>query len=185
VGSLLTAQRYSLAETGELGREFAITHGLEEHAELFSNAAMVARDPTQFSSVDSLLPEQRAALEFERDHKWHGTGQLYFSMLVCALGAAVQGWDQTGSNGANLSFPVEFGLVPAPEPAASAARRALYWLVKRAGAVNTSGTPTKGDWIVGVINAAPYMSAAFPGTWLSDPLNHFLGRRGEIFREYQ
>jgi hypothetical protein len=28
---------------------------------------------------------------------------LYFSVLMCAIGAATQGWDQTGSNGASES----------------------------------------------------------------------------------
>lgn len=42
-----------------------------------------------------------------------------------------RGWDQTGSNGANLSFPQEFGLTSEP------------------------GNPRAeiNDWIVGVINA--------------------------------
>lgn len=36
-------------------------------------------------------------------------------------------------------------------------------------------------WIVGVVNAAPYIASAFLGCWLSDPLNRFFGRRGVIF----
>jgi len=42
-----------------------------------------------------------------------------------------RGWDQTGSNGANLSFPQEFGI--ASEPG--------------------TNRVTRNDWIVGVINA--------------------------------
>jgi hypothetical protein len=59
-------------------------------------------------------------------------------MFICALGAATQGWDQTGSNGANLSFPQEFGIA------------------------STVGQPSgeKDEWIVGFINSAPYLSAA-------------------------
>lgn len=59
-------------------------------------------------------------------------------MLACAIGAATQGWDQTGSNGANLSFPQEFGLN------------------------NPIGTPEgdRDEWIVGVVNSAPYISSA-------------------------
>jgi len=34
---------------------------------------------------------------------------------------------------------------------------------------------------VGFINAVPYISIAFFAGWLSDPLNHWLGRRGVIF----
>jgi hypothetical protein len=47
------------------------------------------------------------------------------------MGAATQGWDQTGSNGANLSFPEEFGI---------------------AG-------KGKDEWIVGVINAIIFLTA--------------------------
>lgn len=59
-------------------------------------------------------------------------------MVICALGAATQGWDQTGSNGANLSFPQEFGI------------HAEYG---QAGG-------ERDEWIVGLINSAPYLSAA-------------------------
>jgi hypothetical protein len=47
------------------------------------------------------------------------------------MGAATQGWDQTGSNGANLSFPREF---------------------------NIDGTG-RDEWIVGVINAIIFLTA--------------------------
>lgn len=36
-------------------------------------------------------------------------------------------------------------------------------------------------WLVGIVNAAPYMSASLVGCWMSDPLNNWLGRRGTIF----
>jgi hypothetical protein len=131
---------------------------LDDHSELFASAALVARDPDQWQNVQSLTEDQQDALALEQRNKWAGPFALYFAMLVCALGASVQGWDQTGSNGANLSFPVEFGLVPRPEPEVAA--RSLF---ARAGSVDTNGQkPTRGDWIVGAINAAPYMSAAFP-----------------------
>ena len=66
-----------------------------------------------------------------------------------------RGWDQTGSNGANLSFPDAFGI---PEQAS-----------------------VKNQWLVGIVNAAPYIASAVLGCWLSDPLNRILGRRGTIF----
>ena len=49
-----------------------------------------------------------------------------------------RGWDQTGSNGANLSFPTEFGIP------------------NNAGAPNAAHN----SWIVGVVNAAPYLASA-------------------------
>jgi MFS family permease len=66
----------------------------------------------------------------------------------------VQGWDQTGSNGANLSFPTVFGI----------------------------GSSSNHDTLLlGLVNSAPYIGSAFLGCWVSDPLNFFFGRRGTIF----
>jgi len=40
---------------------------------------------------------------------------------------------------------------------------------------------TNGTFIVGLVNAAPYIASALLGCWISDPLNFYLGRRGTIF----
>jgi hypothetical protein len=91
-------------------RIFAESHGMPEHADLFGRAALVARDSEAFEMIDELPDDERSALIYERDHKWHGPFMLWYSISLCAIGAATQGWDQTGANGANLSFPKEFGL---------------------------------------------------------------------------
>ena len=80
------------------------------HAELFGRASLVARDPERFEMLSVLSNEEQDALIYERDHKWHGPKMLWYSIGLCAVGAATQGWDQTGANGANLSFPQEFGI---------------------------------------------------------------------------
>ena len=49
-------------------------------------------------------------LRREVTHKWHLPKHLYFTIALCSLGSAIQGWDNTGANGANLSFPQEFGI---------------------------------------------------------------------------
>ena len=112
-------------------RAFAESHGMAEHAALFGRAALVARDPDRFESMTELEDHERTALTYERDHKWHGPFMLWYSITLCAVGAATQGWDQTGSNGANLSFPEEFGI---------------------------AGTG-KDEWIVGVVNAIIFLTA--------------------------
>ena len=104
---------------------------MPEHAELFGRAALVARDPERFEMVSELDVPERAALIYEREHKWHGPFMLWYSIILCAVGAATQGWDQTGSNGANLSFPKEFGI---------------------------DGTGTD-EWIVGAVNAIIFLTA--------------------------
>lgn len=110
---------------------------MPEHAALFGRAALVARDPENFDTVDELTGDERAALTYEKDHKWHGPFMLWYSISLCAVGAATQGWDQTGSNGANLSFPQAFGLT------------------------NDEGKVVAGrnEWIVGVINAIIFLTA--------------------------
>ncbi|KAJ4385579.1 hypothetical protein N0V93_010008 [Gnomoniopsis smithogilvyi] len=134
-------------------KDFAEANGLSEHADLFGRAALVAREPDRFEALPDIPEEERAALAYERDHKWHGPAMLWYSISLCAIGAATQGWDQTGSNGANLSFPEEFG-------------------------INGTG---KDEWIVGLINAIIFLTAGLIGAFIVDPLNHYFGRRGEIF----
>ncbi|KAI4228906.1 MAG: hypothetical protein L6R40_008090 [Gallowayella cf. fulva] len=138
---------------------FAESNGMPEHAALFGRAALVARDGDKFEMVDELQQDERDALIYERDHKWHGPFMLWYSISLCAIGAATQGWDQTGSNGANLSFPQAFGLT------------------NEAGEV----VPGREEWIVGVINAIIFLTAGLIGAFIVDPLNHWFGRRGEIF----
>lgn len=104
---------------------------MSEHAALFGRAALVARDPDTIDSLPELDEEERHALVYERDHKWHGPVMLWYSIGLCAIGAATQGWDQTGSNGANLSFPQAFG-------------------------INDKG---RDEWIVGIINAIIFLTA--------------------------
>lgn len=37
-------------------------------------------------------------------------GTLFWTIILTSIAAAVQGWDQTGSNGANLIWPEIFGV---------------------------------------------------------------------------
>jgi hypothetical protein len=104
---------------------------MAEHAALFGRAALVARDQDRFEMLSELDEPERAALIYERDHKWHGPKMLWYSISLCAIGAATQGWDQTGSNGANLSFPQDLG-------------------------INGKG---KDEWIVGSVNAIIFLTA--------------------------
>ena len=117
-------------------RVFAQSHDMAEYVDLYGRAALVARDPERFQMVDGLSQQELDALSYERDHKWHGPVMLWYSIALCAVGAATQGWDQTGSNGANLSFPDEFG-IPVTGP-------------------NATG---KNQWIVGVVNAIIFLTA--------------------------
>lgn len=112
-------------------RVFAESQEMSEHAELFAKAALVARKPANFKDIPQLDQQEQDALQHERDHKWHGPFMLWYSISLCAVGAATQGWDQTGANGANLSFPQEFGLT----------------------------RPGRDEWIVGLINSIIFLTA--------------------------
>ncbi|KAJ9110818.1 hypothetical protein QFC22_006675 [Naganishia vaughanmartiniae] len=132
---------------------FATEHDLGYAIDDLRKGALLAQRPHQYMSIPELDEADRAIITQERLHKWKHPMTLYWTIFVCSVGAATQGWDQTGSNGANLSFPKEFGI-----------------------------DGTGGDeWLVGLINAAPYFASALLGCWLSDPLNNILGRRGVIF----
>ena len=89
---------------------FANEVGMAEHIPLLQRGALVAQDPAGFEQVSELEGSERDALRNEVLHKWRQPLALYVTVILCSVGAAVQGWDQTGSNGANLSWPVAFGV---------------------------------------------------------------------------
>jgi len=141
---------------------FAQEKGITDEIECLKRGALLAQRPAEFQSIEELSEDEKKAVAHEYAHRWSHPFLLYMSIFTCSIGAATQGWDQTGSNGANLSFPQEFGI---PE----------------SGAGLSDAEQQKNQWIVGLINAAPYIASAFLGCWLSDPLNNWLGRRGCIF----
>lgn len=90
--------------------EFCQNHGFEQKEEVFYRGALAAQHRDTYEDVEELTPEDKILLRREVTHKWHLPRQLYFTIGLCSLGSAIQGWDNTGANGANLSFPLEFGI---------------------------------------------------------------------------
>ncbi|MCJ1383903.1 hypothetical protein MMC17_007017 [Xylographa soralifera] len=130
-----------------------------EDLELFKRAAKIARDPRFFERVSGLGEEEKDALRDETRHRFEQPRGLWVTIITCSMGAIVQGWVQTGTNGANLAWPKALGLL------------------------NSDGNPQNPGsytWILGIVNAAPYLASALVGCWLSYPLNHRFGRRGAI-----
>jgi Sugar (and other) transporter len=144
---------------------FAKEHNLVELTPMLKKGAKVAKDPPAFESVEGLTEHEKEAIRNEVLHKWRQPKSLSFTIVLCSIGATVRGWDQTGSNGANLSFPVAFGISDAD--------------------TLPDGSPNPDQatnlWLVGLFNAAPDIASAFLGCWMSDPLNNHFGRRGTIF----
>lgn len=115
---------------------FASEKGLTEYTDALKKGALVAQNPDTFENIggdQKLTKDEVDALKLEVTNKWRVPKILYMTIIVCSIGAAVQGWDQEGSNGANLSFPQALGI---------------------------DETTTYGIYLVGLINAAPYIGSA-------------------------
>ncbi|KAK3346139.1 hypothetical protein B0T25DRAFT_269935 [Lasiosphaeria hispida] len=136
---------------------FAEEKGLNEHVALLRKGALVAQNPDGAHDIggpEALSEEEKAVLTKEVEHKWRLPARLFLTIATCSIGAAVQGWDQTGTNGANIFFPAIYGI---------------------------DGSSVRDKLLLGLVNAGPYIGSAFIGCWLSDPLNNWIGRRGVIF----
>ncbi|MCJ1393707.1 hypothetical protein MMC18_006583 [Xylographa bjoerkii] len=130
--------------------DFVRTKGLID-TDLFKHAAKIAKDPRFFERVPGLTEDEKNALRDESRHRFKQSRGLWITIITCSIGAVVQGWVETGTNGANLAWPAALGLD---------SHHGSY------------------IWILGVVNAAPYLASALVGCWLSYPLNHRFGRRG-------
>jgi len=103
--------------------------------------------------MPELDENDKAALRMEVEHPYRQTKTLYALVICCSMAAVVQGQDQSLINGANIFFPQQFGI---------------------------GSNSERDSWLVGLVNAAPYFGCLFFACWLTDPLNHFFGRRGTI-----
>lgn len=121
---------------------YAQKYDLVHAMDLLKKGALVSQSPDNLESIEELTSEDRRVLTEEVTHRWRHPKLLYFIIALNSIGAAIQGWDQTGSNGANLSFPQEFDIADT-------------------GALCQSrGTCERNSWIIGAINSAPYMAIA-------------------------
>ena len=77
--------------------QFAKEKDLEDILDVLKRGALVAQDPSKIDHLEVLKEDEREALITERDHKWKHPMALYMTIIICSIGAAVQGWDQTGS----------------------------------------------------------------------------------------
>jgi hypothetical protein len=70
--------------------EFANEHGLEESLPLLRKGVLISRDPENYRSVPGMTEEDITAIENEVVHKWRQPWSLYFTIILCSIGAAVQ-----------------------------------------------------------------------------------------------
>lgn len=108
--------------------------------------------------VDGLTEGEKMALNVQRSKAfWRESKDLLLTLAVCCLASMIQGWDQV-ANG-NLGWTDEFGIELDPRDYS-----------KRAD-----------TWKFAIVQAVPWFSASFLGSYLSDPLSEFTGRRTALF----
>ncbi|OOF94884.1 hypothetical protein ASPCADRAFT_171253 [Aspergillus carbonarius ITEM 5010] len=148
---------YTQEELRQQGINFAITHqmGDEEDIRAFAMGAMLAQVPEKYAEVPGLAPEELEVLENEYAHRWSQPWTMWLVICLCSLSAAVQGMDETVVNGAQVYYKHQFGL--------------------------DIGSESRANWLLGLVNCAPYMCCAVMGCWLTVPFNAWFGRRGTIF----
>lgn len=148
---------YSPDQLAQRGESFCKQHGFadEEDIRAFRLGAMIAGNMNKYDAVDGLTDREREVLGREITHKWSNPSVLYAVITVCSLCAVVQGMGETVVNGAQIFYKKQFGIGD------DNSRRDL--------------------WLVGLVNAAPYICCALAGCWLTEPLNKRFGRRGTVF----
>jgi hypothetical protein len=77
---------------------FAQEKELSEHTAILQRGALLAQDPDNFHAIEDLSAEEKAAVQNEITHKWSHPVTLYLTIICCSIGAATQGWDQTGTS---------------------------------------------------------------------------------------
>lgn len=126
--------------------EFAKQHNLQEILPLLQRGALVAQSPDAIDSINELEEHERENLREEITHRWRHPKILYYTIILNSIAAAIQGWDQTGSNGANLSWPDDFGLYQeGPE------------CISKGGFAHCNDN----QWLVGLVNSMPYFAIFF------------------------
>ena len=108
--------------------------------ELFVKAARIARDPPGWENVAGLTEQERKALVSEwKLGFWRQTKTLRVTIATLSVAAIIQGWTQTGGNGANQNWPLEFGIADPTTKQIDGMRNA---------------------WIFASVNAITYLSAS-------------------------
>ncbi|KAK0638247.1 putative polyol transporter 2 [Lasiodiplodia hormozganensis] len=118
--------------------KYGLVHVIDE--KLLQKGARVAQSGRTFEAIEELTQEELQALRDEHTRLFRQPPAFWITICCTCIAAVLQGWDQTGSNGANLEWPDAFDLVV------------------------DGDNPVESDvWILGVVNAAPYFAASMLG----------------------
>lgn len=131
--------------------------GDHPETELFIMAAEIARDPPNFSRVRNLTPAQRDALGREKGLGVFKQPKAFnVTMALLCLSALIQGWVESTSNVANLTWPKQLNIVQ-----------------------EDGQLDKRGKWIFAATSAAPFLSGSISALLFVDS-RFLLGRRGVI-----
>lgn len=99
-------------EVERKAKRFVRTHGLHNQEETFIKAGKILRDPEAWEAVPNLsLDEKEVLFNETRGGFWKQPKELRVTIITLCVAAVVQGWNQTASNGANLNWPKQLGLL--------------------------------------------------------------------------
>lgn len=70
--------------------QFARERDMPDIADLLKKGALVAKDPSSFETIEELNEDDKISLRREVTHKWDQPRVLYFTIILCSVGAAVQ-----------------------------------------------------------------------------------------------
>lgn len=147
---------FSQRQLAQQGTEFALKYGMKQPDDIraFKIGARLAQDMKRYTKMEELSPDELSSIERELTHRWSLPWSLIMVIVLCSFCAAVQGMDETVINGSHIFFAREFGIDNVQD-----------------------STDT---WLLGLVNAAPYLSCATIGCWLTIPFNNWWGRKGTI-----
>ncbi|KAK5044803.1 hypothetical protein LTR84_010459 [Exophiala bonariae] len=160
--------------------DFLTATGLRDYEHYFTKGMFLAQNPAAFDQPREdglhLTQEEKETLVYEEvpvkrvnrtesssswrpDYKkWRNiSAPLWRLVCLCALGAAVQGWDESAVNGAQLFYQRAFRIH-----------------------IESDIKAERKPMVVGLVNSAPYL-ACFVSCWLTPWSNRKFGRRGTIF----
>jgi hypothetical protein len=102
-------QVMSVPPASEDVEAFAKANRLMHKLDVFQKASLLISGES-LHKIPDISNLEIQAIQQETERKWRQPKLLYFTILVCSVGAIEQGWAQTSMNGANLYFPQAFGI---------------------------------------------------------------------------
>ena len=78
--------------------QYAQEHDLNDILPLLKKGALVAQSPGDMETIPELDEEDRRVLRAEVTHRWRHPWALYYTIILNSIAAAIQGWDQTGTD---------------------------------------------------------------------------------------